>query len=653
MNRLTKLFSALAPLAFLTLLACGSAQPGAPTINSLGAHPAQWVTDHGVAFLRSPNQCLPCHGSATDPTGTGGTSKVSCFSASFEGQSCHAGGPTAHPDGWSQASQHGLLGAMAAPSTTTGFAYCLSCHTSSTTSNWLDQSCLTCHTEAPHPDAPWRSASVSHVNTAPGNAPQCAPCHTNGANSPLQPTTPAPSGTTPGCFNSTLCHSEAQHPTGWEAAAQHGRLGAMAAPGTSTGFATCNTCHSYDASGTATTSVTCVACHTLAPHPNKPWHGTSTDHTLTDLGNLPECAKCHTDGANSDLKPTQVPTTTTPGCYNSTLCHDAGATAPHVTGTAYLAASAHGPDAKANVETCQPCHATPPSGADPRFNVVRPNMATGCETCHPTYTAHPVPWVPGRGTTQGVTNAATHANAGNLSTACTLCHGSSLTGGTHAPSCMATGLNDGARCHGSNPATTPSGCTSCHGAPPNGSTAPNRAESHVTHVYNNVSCAACHNGRGYGTATHADGTVNVTLGLAYQAKTGGAATFNSTSLTCANVSCHGGQTTPAWNTTGQIDVTTQCTKCHRPTSSSDQYNSQHSGDHSDHSGGSFSCTECHAMGGTSTGAQNHFKNLGTSAMEGPAGSTIANGSTGFAYNVTTKSCGTFTCHGETHNGRTW
>jgi len=45
-------------------------------------------------------------------------------------------------------------------------------------------------------------------------------------------------------------------------------------------------------------------------------------HVETDIGNAPECAKCHLGGNNSTLKPlTTPPAGTAPGCFNNTLCH--------------------------------------------------------------------------------------------------------------------------------------------------------------------------------------------------------------------------------------------------------------------------------------------------------------------------------------------
>jgi predicted CxxxxCH...CXXCH cytochrome family protein len=125
----------------------------------------------------------------------------------------------------------------------------------------------------------------------------------------------------------------------------------------------------------------------------------------------------------------------------------------------------------------------------------------------------------------------------------------------------------------------------------------------------------------------------------------GAATWNSTALTCGNVSCHGGQTTPNWQT-GSINVNTQCTSCH--TRGTTQYNSQNSGEHKKHETAKYNnvtvvCADCH---NTTTLATNHFTSLGTTAMEGPASATIGGGTTRINagnYSSTTGNC-TPVCH---------
>ena len=190
-------------------LGCSGSATQAPAFDAAtGAHPAGWIQNHWEAFIKNPTQCATCHGSTSDPGQSGGIAKVSCFT-------CHANGPW-HPQGWSDPSQHGRNGAMLAPSTSdpvamAGFAHCAKCHGSEYTNPiGVTPSCTSCHTKAPHPDKPWVSSVAgepNHVYTNQANAAECAKCHANGNNSDMKPSTPAPVGTEPGCFNGTLCHT--------------------------------------------------------------------------------------------------------------------------------------------------------------------------------------------------------------------------------------------------------------------------------------------------------------------------------------------------------------------------------------------------------------------------------------------------------------
>ena len=150
------------------------------------------------------------------------------------------------------------------------------------------EQCRTCHGSTADPAL---AGGISKVS--------CFQCHTNGVN----------------------------HPAGWAAPAQHGAQGAKLAPSADpivmAGFAHCAKCHGDTyANGLV---VSCKACHTKAPHPDKPWTGTTatrTNHIFTDQANVPECFKCHAAGANSTLKPlTTPPAGTAPGCLNDTMCH--------------------------------------------------------------------------------------------------------------------------------------------------------------------------------------------------------------------------------------------------------------------------------------------------------------------------------------------
>jgi hypothetical protein len=320
------------------------------------------------------------------------------------------------------------------------------------------------------------------------------------------------------CFSTSRsgisCHpgGPSNHPAGFKSADLHGVNAKSAAVG-SLGMGFCKNCHGTDYQGAGSTSKDCIGCHRLttpatgAPHSTAPWRGGARTHVTTDPSNATACAQCHTAGANLSLQyKLSSYAGGTAGCFNSTLCH--GATGHGSDPQPWAAAANHGARAKINLGTCQPCHATPPIGVNPRFNVVKTGMTAGCETCHKQNTSHPTPWLTGRvGTPDNVANTTSHATAGNLATACALCHGAALDGvgtGVTAPSCMSATAIGGISCHAISPAANPTGCVSCHGNPP----ATGKHGEHTALA--GVTCAACHNSFGTGTATHADGTVNVT-----------------------------------------------------------------------------------------------------------------------------------------------
>jgi hypothetical protein len=195
--------------AVLALLGCSTSNPEAPALNPVtGQHPATWLNDHWTAYLQNPASCSPCHGSAVDSTAAGGTSQVSCFGCH------HPFGPN-HPAGWADPEQHGRLGAQAVADSAQfsmhGMASCEICHgTDFKTGVGVTPSCYSCHTQAPHA-YPWLGTTdptvPRHSATDPSNAPVCYGCHAAGsANNPINPPTPAPAGTVPGCTNSTMCH---------------------------------------------------------------------------------------------------------------------------------------------------------------------------------------------------------------------------------------------------------------------------------------------------------------------------------------------------------------------------------------------------------------------------------------------------------------
>jgi len=218
-------------------------------------------------------------------------------------------------------------------------------------------------------------------------------------------------------------------------------------------------------------------------------------------------------------------------------------------------------------------------------------------------------------------------------------------------------------CHVAASPLTSLNCTSCHASPPSGGAPagaayPNVPGAHATHIALNsagtpIACDTCHNGLGGGTLNHynrannvpGENALHVPPGDAaflttYNAKTGASLFDNSAALNCSNVSCHGGQATPNWQT-GTLDVNTQCKNCHALGTA--QYNSYYSGEHQFHVvDEGLACTICH---NTTTLAVNHFTTLETTTMEGPASATIGGTDTAItSWDPTTKSC-TPLCHG--------
>lgn len=189
MSQIKKIKIILFILSTLVILTgCGSKANDQTAFDPItGQHPYGWITQHGIEYLQNPETCKECHGLNLH----GGISNVSCFTAQYNGLSCHANGP-GHPPGWDNPDVHGAI-AKAQPSNTTGFNVCKVCHGEGFAGGIVNVSCFTCHNvNAPHPPSPWINGRT-HTNTNPGNAPVCADCHRSAQG-------------TPGCFNNTLCH---------------------------------------------------------------------------------------------------------------------------------------------------------------------------------------------------------------------------------------------------------------------------------------------------------------------------------------------------------------------------------------------------------------------------------------------------------------
>ena len=177
------------------VLPSGSSVAGWLVLPSGGTHASTATLDYIDGGGSSG--CTQCHGSDL----SGGISKVSCFG---NPAGCHHT-PVAN---WATPAVHGAT-AKKAPGSS-GFASCQICHGKNFSGGGAQVACEDCHgVPAPHPARPWRGSTVTHTDTNTSNATVCAQCHFPGSpNNPANhPPTPAPAGTPPGCFNSTLCHA--------------------------------------------------------------------------------------------------------------------------------------------------------------------------------------------------------------------------------------------------------------------------------------------------------------------------------------------------------------------------------------------------------------------------------------------------------------
>lgn len=263
---------------------------------------------------------------------------------------------------------------------------------------------------------------------------------------------------------------------------------------------------------------------------------------------------------------------------------------------------------------------------------------------------HPSDWV-------GTHKTSARADAAS----CTECHGENYTSGISKVSCMSATAISGFSCHVTSPVANLTGCVSCHGGSPSGpfgSAAPNMKSAHTKHTsLAGIGCDSCHANGGPGTAGHAKaaaggGFNKATVDMSALFSTSGSnGTFgyNAATGTCSSVSCHGGQTTPAW--TSSINIVagdnTLCKKCHELGSAAGQpqYNSYYSGHHVYHLSTNVNakCTDCHNIYAL-LDFQKHFSGVASNTVVAP-GRTIGIGTPTkiTTYNLGSKTCST-ACH---------
>ena len=382
----------------------------------------------------------------------------------------------------------------------------------------------------------------------------------------------------PTCMT-TGCHH--QSVPGWAGSVLHGVRAKGVTSSVGGSLVSCQICHGADFSGGPSANA-CVTCHGVkAPHPMKPWRlsgGSVLTHATTDPSNAAVCAQCHFGGSPNNPvghPSSPAPATTQPGCYNATLCHGAN-TAPHPV-----------PFLTGQMDTLLHGHLT----------VTAAEFNSDCSTCHAQSGTSPMAAAP----------------------LCSTCHrlADPLTTGKGPGTCLSCHSGTGVATNG-----------------PGGSSFPSVSGAHAKHMAlaTALTCDTCHAGSGTGTAFHyananarvsvPTGPVPVSIDAVFRAKAGGNIAYATASLTCSNVSCHGGQVTPGWQN-GTLNSSTQCLTCHGVASTAgvatqfnDAFGRHSQGSHDVRvAANSITCTTCHNMANGSPGALAHFKYLNTQSVD--------------------------------------
>ena len=426
------------PIGVLILLAAFAAAAGCSTANTTGGggdvvvnHVSTsgnsvpgWVTPTGGSHANSAtmnyianggsSSCTECHGSDL----AGGISRVSCFGNTA---GCHHG-PVPN---WITAAVHGVT-AKKAPGSS-GFASCQICHGTGTNFSGGSSgvSCYTCHlptANSPHASQ-WRTGDAYvHTTTDTGNAAACAYCHLNGANSPIAaPSPPAPAGTAPGCFNSTLCHGStgAAHPVPFNESTHFnvvtatftGECGAchdVSAPTVKPG-PVCQTCH---VAASPLAAANCTSCHASPPNggAGAAYANIAGAHAahiaLNGAGTPISCNTCHNGlGSGTLAHYNRAESRTAPGdaAFPATYAAQSGASA--FDNSAALSCS--------NVS----CHG---GQATPNWRTGAIDVNTQCTSCHTTVT-----------TTQFNGPASANHNRSQHQVPCTVCHSTTTLAANH------------------------------------------------------------------------------------------------------------------------------------------------------------------------------------------------------------------------------
>jgi len=648
--------------------------------------PKPWRTSGGTLWSHTTTDtsnaaaCAQCHypGSPNNPAGHPATpapagTQPGCYNATL----CHADAGAPHALGaiWKDPTSSAYHGIEAKKD----LKYCQSCHGTPGTTKFdggsATTACSSCHSKTTgagaHPTT-WHQASV---NTFPGYVPShrnsTDPLNANGScviRHAVTKTTTSALLAAPSCYSASFGNSEhaaiSCHANG-PGVAPHPIGATWTDPKTS--GATDATFHGVVAKADL---LYCQTCHGV-PGTTKFDGGTTTT----------TCSSCHLQAKAHPDSWYKSPSSIASGTY--TASHRNAAAAVNTAQRAAVCGLCHGVTAGA---------ASPVIGAPGCFS--SSFNANSCHVNGPGAAAHPAPFLSGMTTTSGTGNTHQTATLAMFNGECINCHDETGPGaGKSGPSCTTCHISASPLAAGKGAGT----CLSCHPDSnfktqgPAGAAFPNIAGAHAKHMGlpTTISCATCHAGsqpgegganqphynganRGPNGTPTGTGPAPVTISAVFKAQTGTLGTTPSlTAFTCNAVSCHGGQTTPGWQT-GKLafNATTYCLSCHKITSTATQYNDA-TGRHNNPNDHNQTCNYCHDMNPATNnkpGVVNHFKYLNTTAVRvAPdqlssdtikfgGGSQPATGALTYTVNATIGRGGcALSCHGQSHstNNHIW
>ena len=356
------LFAALAALVSSCLGAVGESP--LDLVDSGGNHYAGWIEDHGTVAASDETLCMPCHGDDLN----GGTTSVSCSTASYGSQSCHASGPGLHPAGWldKNASGYNWHAEAYQDPLQIGGPDCEICHSPPALDDPDGGKCIICHFDVNGSRSPsgWTHGTTGHSDFA--GSPEegvCAACHE--VNNRF--------GYEPFCHN---CHISVTvpHTDGWldKSAPDFHALAYSPADDS------CSLCHD-PAQPDDPPGYVCLDCHfsedgsQRVPTGSSYTHGETTqDHKVFSGDEAQVCMNCHDTNIQYGNQDT---------CHN---CH--AVEAPHE--IEYLDHDSAVPSSGAFTTQCSSCHSisTPPATSAPVctscHKIGSPYTWTNCTSCH-------------------------------------------------------------------------------------------------------------------------------------------------------------------------------------------------------------------------------------------------------------------------------